>query len=239
MKVAICDDEKIIVEKISSCVMAVSSRYGIDVECFTFTNGYELIDFCESNEPDAIFLDIAMPEIDGFQTANKLLEFKDDVTLVFVSNNEALVFSSYEYKPFWFVPKSQMHLLELVVDKIMCKINNARLISEKLNITIGKTKVEINPMEVLFFKNDDHYIQYFTDKGIKSGSVRGNISDIEKQLKSHFFVRCHNRFIVNCRFVSGVKNTGCILTNGEIIPVSRSKMAETTNALHEYIRRMK
>ena len=140
MKVAICDDEKLIVEKISSCITAVSSRYGIDVECFAFTNGYELIDFCESNEPDAIFLDIAMPEIDGFQTANKLLEFKDDVALVFVSNNEALVFSSYEYKPFWFVPKSQMHLLELVVDKIMSKINNARLCSEKFNITIGKTK---------------------------------------------------------------------------------------------------
>lgn len=132
-----------------------------------------------------------------------------------------------------------MYLLELVVDKIMKKINNARLCSEKFNITIGKTKVEINPTEVLLFKNDDHYIQYFTDKGVKSGSVRGNISDVEKQLKFHFFVRCHNRYIVNCRFVSSVKNTSCILANGEIIPVSRSKMAETTDVLHEYIRRMK
>lgn len=238
MRVAICDDEQTVINQISACVSKIASKYNIKVDFYTCNNGYELIEFCKHNAPDAIFLDIAMPGIDGFETAERLLDIKNGITLVFVSNNESMVYSSYEYRPFWFVPKSQMSLLEVVVDKIMNKINNIRLGSKEFVVNLGKSKITVSPLEVVYFKNDDHYVQYFNNDGTISQSYRGSISDIESQLRTHFFIRCHSRYIVNCRFIKSLKSKECTLTNGKVIAVSRSRMNEAIEDFHEYVRRM-
>jgi two-component system LytT family response regulator len=46
---------------------------------------------------DVIFLDIDMPNFDGFETA-KILNEKANCELVFVTNHEEFVFKAYKFK---------------------------------------------------------------------------------------------------------------------------------------------
>lgn len=55
---------------------------------FTATNGREALEKAQAEKPDVIFLDIVMPEQDGFGTCRKLASNNDtkNIPVVFVSS---------------------------------------------------------------------------------------------------------------------------------------------------------
>lgn len=182
------------------------------------------------------FLDIALPGFNGLETAERLLEIQKDAVLVFVSNQESMVFSSYEYHPFWFVPKSQMKLLEIVTEKVIEKIDSCKNEVLKKQITMEKKLVEVNFHEIAYFENSDHYVRLVSKSGEVSNSYREKLGSVEAQLKENWFVRCHSRYLVNCRMISYIEASACELLNHEKIPISRKRMNCTKTMFQEYLR---
>lgn len=239
MNIAICDDEKIIMERLSVYIRNAAAKYGRDCNIQTFDSGEELLSACKSSVFDAVFLDIAMPYPDGFETAKRLMVLKPDVNLIFVSNKESMVFSSYEYNPLWFVPKSQICFLETAMHKIISKIEKEELENRLVSVKIEKNKVtEIDIKKTSYIKSEAHYLRIFTVDKEYSESYRNNLDNIENQLSKYSFVRCHHRYLVNCKNISAIQNSYCILLNGERIPVSRNKMAATKECFQNYLRSM-
>ena len=103
IRIAIVDDEKIILEKICQLIeRSIDIKTSIDI--FESSNLF----FQKVNNIlcDIVFLDIDMPEINGFEIAKTLNNARPDITIIFVSNFEHLVFESFEFHPFRFVRKS-------------------------------------------------------------------------------------------------------------------------------------
>ncbi|MBR5271587.1 MAG: response regulator transcription factor [Clostridia bacterium] len=237
MKIAICDDEKKYIDEISDYISKIALNRGREYKVFICKNGYEIVRLCKKVKLDAIFLDIAMPGFDGFETAKQLLEIRKNIIIIFVSSQEGKVFNSYEYQPFWFVPKSNMQILDIVVDKMIDKIENYETENALIAINVEHKKViEVNLKEILYFKTNDHYLQAVYKDGHISESYRYKLDHVEKQLISCYFVRVHNRYLVNCRAVSYIEKSSCILSNGEEIPISRAKMAQTKEIFQNYLR---
>lgn len=237
MKIAICDDEKKYIDEISDYISKITLNRGREYKVFICKNGYEIVKLCKKEKLDAIFLDIAMPGFDGFETAKQLLEIRKNIIIIFVSSQEGKVFNSYEYQPFWFVPKSNMQILDIVVDKMIDKIENYETENALIAINVEHKKViEVNLKEILYFKTNDHYLQAVYKDGHISESYRYKLDLVEKQLTSHYFVRVHNRYLVNCRAISYIEKASCILSNGEEIPISRAKMAQTKEIFQNYLR---
>lgn len=236
MKIAICDDEQIFVESLTKSVKERFEKHKCEYEIFSCNCGDKLIEMCKRHNLDVIFLDIAMPGFDGFKTAEEIQKIRENIVLVFISSNEAMVFSSYEYKPFWFIPKTQMELLDIVIDKIVYKHISDDKKEIVVPIIMGNEVVEINLNLITYFSTDDHYIKFANKHGKVSNIYRCKLDDIEKQLNKYMFIRIHNRYLVNCRMVSLIKNSTCILLNDEKLPVSRSKIAETKEIFQDYLR---
>lgn len=237
MKIAICDDERIYIDTVSSYINKISKKCNRECDIFTCQRGDALIALCEKEILDAVFLDISMPGFSGFETAEKLLKIRKNIIIVFVSSKESMVFSSYEYKPFWFVPKSQIAMLEIVINKLFEKFdancNKDRFVT--INVEIHKV-IEINLTEAAYFKTDDHYIQLIMKDKSSSTSYRNKLNNIEEQLTKYWFVRVHSRYLVNCRHISEIENNFCKLINGEEIPISRARMAQTKEMFQNYLR---
>lgn len=237
LDIAICDDEQIFISKISEYIISATKKKEIKCRIHNCQSGAELLKLCEEKKIDAVFLDIAMPGIDGFETAKQLLKIRSNLILVFVSSKEAMVFSSYEYKPFWFVPKSQMSMMEIVVNKLIKKIELEAKEYPIIAINVEDNRVvEIDIREIAYFKTDDHYIRLVMKSGKKSDSYRYKLDSIEKQLEDKWFVRVHSRYLVNCRMISLIEKNTCILTNGEHIPISRVNMASAKSIFQKYLR---
>lgn len=237
MKIAICDDEKLYIDTVSSYVNEISKKHNKKCDIFTCCRGEALVDIYEKEVFDAIFLDISMPGIDGFKTAEQLLKIRKNTVVIFVSSKETMVFSSYEYKPFWFIPKSQIKMLEIVIEKLFKKLDADVNENTLITINIENNKIlEVDLGKIAYFKTEDHYVQLFYKDRTSSISYRNKIDNIETDLSSYKFARIHNRYLVNCRMISEIEKNSCKLINGEELPISRAKMAHTKEMFQNYLR---
>ena len=239
IKIAICDDEREFTDTLLNNICNEFNKRKIVCDIYTCSSGFDLIDICKSQSIDVVFLDIAMPKMNGFSVAKRLNDVRKSIILVFVSSNEQLVFQSYEYRPFWFIPKTQLELLETVVEKIIDKIKARELENGTILVSLEKRVAEVNLKKVFYIKNDDHYVRFVYDNKRESESYRCKLDEIERQVSKFGFIRSHKRFLVNCRAIKVIEKTKCILHNGEEIPISRTKMSEVKDRFMEYMRSMR
>lgn len=196
--------------------------------------------------PAILFLDIQMPDKDGFDLLRSITNHNFEVIFVTAYDQyviEAIRFSAIDYllKP--------VNINELVnaVDRAIInaekKLQNERLenlmhsINNKnpLRIAIpgNKQTLFINPESILFCKSDNNYtIFYLKDKQKHIASKP--IFEYEELLTPHGFIRCHQSYLVNSLFIkSWIKIDGdrLLLEDGHEIPVSRNNKEKVKQAI--------
>ena len=70
-------------------------------------------------------------------------------------------------------------------------------------------------------------------------ALRKKISEIEKELKSSSFIRCHRSYIVNLKYVKSISKKTIILENEVNIPLSRNKYKEVNDYFINYLCKIK
>ena len=81
LKIAVCDDEKIICEDIQKKLINIKSDYLID----SFNTSNDIL--LNALKYDIIFLDIEMPEIDGLSIAKELRQRSYKGYIVFLTSH--------------------------------------------------------------------------------------------------------------------------------------------------------
>lgn len=81
-RVLVCDDSNTDITNIKTIVEDAG------YEVFTASNGSEALDAAKEKQPDIIFLDIIMPEMDGYETCRKLQEdaVTKEIPVIFVTS---------------------------------------------------------------------------------------------------------------------------------------------------------
>ena len=236
MRIAICDDEAIFSEKLKEILQAEFKDHNIDCKLITVQNGKTLLQLCQKKRIDAVFLDIMMPEIDGYKTAEKLRTIRKQTKIVFVSNKDSDFCRSYQYSPIWFVPKTQMEWITWAVKKLIEKYKEYENDESYINLTMENKNIEVDIRDIKYFKTDGHYIRYKYSNGTESSSYRCKLSDIEHQLKKYWFVKTHNRYLANLRMVRNVSEKELIFNDGDSIPISRNQKNEVKDNFQDYLR---
>ena len=220
MKIAICDDERIFTDIFREKLEMTAEKCGIECTVSAFLNGAEMISML--NRFDAVFLDVDMPGLSGEETAEYIIGSEKTLPIIFVTNHDDFVFSSFRYRPFGFLRKryidSELEDIIKRLDKYLTEIERCytfnshnKLISVRLN--------DINYIEVY-----GHETLVHTANAVLTTSKA--LSAIEKELSEYGFIRTHKSFIVNTRYIFSVERNSIILSNGENLPVSRTKLAD-------------
>ena len=104
MYLAICDDDILLCANLRRKLAAFDTG-GNKLLVDEYHSGEELLKgACRCNY-DAVFLDLYMEGMSGFDTAKALAERKSEARIIFLTSNESLVFDSFEYQPFYFLRK--------------------------------------------------------------------------------------------------------------------------------------
>ena len=228
MKIAICDDERIFTDIFREKLEMTAEKCGIECTVSAFLNGAEMISML--NRFDAVFLDVDMPGLSGEETAEYIIGLEKTLPIIFVTNHDDFVFSSFRYRPFGFLRKryidSELEDIIKRLDKYLAEIERCytfnshnKLISVRFN--------DINYIEVY-----GHETLVHTANAVLTTSKA--LSAIEKELSEYGFIRTHKSYIVNTRYIFSVERNSIILSNGENLPVSRNQLTDVKQMMIKF-----
>lgn len=233
IQIAVCDDEILLLPYLSSAIQNAFREQGFPVELYTFSSARDLLaDVTAGAVYTVAFLDIDLPELDGIALAARLTALSPDTVCVYVSAKEDRVFDALLTHPFAFVRKScfQMDLSAAVRDIALrlvppedklCPITDALGRSYPLNLD-----------RTLYIEAQDKYLAVVQQNG--RDLIRYTLSELERDLSDHRFLRTHKSYLVNYRFIHRLGAGQVVLEGGAVLPVSRYRAAEVRRLFVAY-----
>ncbi len=235
LRIAVCDDEKVFLEKIKGKIQDnIKDAYECNI--ITFNNSAELIANLTAESIDAVFLDIDMPKIDGFETAALLQKIKQNILIIFVTSHDDMVYHAWDFQPFWFIRKSHLNDLRTIMPRLFQKIKYNREQERFLfNLVAENYVIEIDMNTITYIESikNDIFINSNINQPVK---VRCKLSDAECQLYPFHIIRIQNGILINCRFISKVTSREVLLTNGMKFNISRDRVAYVKNEFQKFVR---
>lgn len=235
INICICDDDKISLDRVEDFLNRFFADK-CDYSMASFQNGEDLLNYCEKNCPDVVFLDIDMPAMTGFEVAERLQMIKKNVLIIFITSYEDKVYQSWEYQPFWFVRKNHIEDLNIVLPKLFAKMEQEQK-ETVVKLVSNNSATELDLDNVVYIESYKHDI-ILHDKNGGKATFRCRISDAEAQLLDHYIVRIQKGILVNLRFVSRVTSRNILLTDGSVLSLGRDRIEDVKNKFMLYVRGM-
>ena len=108
IKIAVCDDNIMFVDKIYNLIVKYSSNNNLKINIFTFADSEELINSCKYRLYNIVFLDVEMKPFDVIKTGENLRLLFPDVILVYVSSYINYAVQGYKVKAFRYILKNNI-----------------------------------------------------------------------------------------------------------------------------------
>lgn len=226
MKIAICDDEDLFIQKIYQYLW---QQPDCAVECF-LSPAALLEKYNAGERYDVLFLDILMPDINGIELARKIRDFDADAILVFLT-------SCLEYAPSGYEVKAFRYLLKPVADndilRVMEDIRSQVADFHKLLLETPEGSFLLHTRELQYLEadNKDSILYYQND----TLTLRKGLNELEEMLPASLFFRIHRKFLVNMSHVREYDAVRLTLDCRRTLPISRRKSREFRLALKNYI----
>ncbi len=218
-KCLIIDDEPFARKLIRSHVVKIE---GLELtgEC---GDAIEASNFLRNHRVDLVFLDIQMPEIDGFQFIRTL---KDPPSIIFTTAFRDFALEAFELDVIDYLLKP------ISFDRFMKAVNkffdrNAtssskviELADESFIYLKADRKIhKISLHDIIYIESMDEYVKVHLQN--KALVTRVTISSLQNKLGANSFVRIHRSFIVATKFISSVSSEG-VEMRGKLLPFGRA-----------------
>lgn len=241
MRLALCDDNAVFLERFEDYVRKYFSEYFDDLMIYKYTNGVMLLNHHKIKPFDIIFLDIDMPKITGFEIASELKKVNVNSYFVFVTSHSEFVIKCFDFQPFNFIQKDSKDLVLKKLKKIAFQLAQTMRQEEKIVLEDRETgRIAVGLKDVIYIESSGHYVKYHIDKTNTIFQVRASISVLEEQYKSADFIRVQKKFLVNLKHILNidVSNDAVILKQGIELPLSRSMKISVNEQFTQYLRMM-
>lgn len=180
---------------------------------------------------DIVFMDIALPELNGIEAARKLREIDEQVVLVFVTNMANLAVRGYEVSALDFIIKPvDYDSFAMKMPRVLKAVNNRKGV--EVTIQTDRAMIVMKAVDIYYVEVSRHTLVYHTKSG--AFSSRGTLDALSKKLLDENFVRCNVCYLVNLRHVKKVEGDN-VEVGGDVLKISRARkksfMLELTNFL--------
>lgn len=201
----------------------------------TFNNSLEALDFINSATVDAVFLDINMPMMTGFELIS-LIENKTKVIITtafreFAAESYDLDVLDYLVKP---IPLPRfIKCINKITTEYNLK-NNIKVETTKgdshIFIKVDKKMMKINIEEILFIEGMKEYIKVVTPD--KTYITHKSLTSLSEELPADRFLRIHKSYVIALNKVKSIEGNR-IQIQSYTIPIGRNYSKDVKNKILE------
>jgi DNA-binding LytR/AlgR family response regulator len=234
-RIAICDDEKKILDEVSEYIASYREKRGnADIQAFCFDSASSLLSALEDGKTFDIFvLDVYIGDEMGTALAVDIRKFGIESPIIFAT-------TSVEHAPESYETGTLRYLIKPINLAKFYEAMDAALASvEKISQRLIKIKTEnglesINVSHIICSEVHDHY-QYVTMYNGTQIKIRMTVTELFTMLSGYGgFIRIGSAYIINLRHVKNVSRTEVCLYNDVSIQIPRGKHAEIKNAFWNF-----
>ena len=196
----IVDDEKLALSRLQRLL----NENGIE-DITAFNNPVDALKEITKTKFDAVFLDISMPNISGFELADSIIALEPKTFIVFQTAYEEYALEAFKKGGIGYLVKPiETEAIKNILEKI--KLFKSNSIDESKKI-LGKRGDKLYLIDL----NDIYYIKADLDEVIikikeADAYVRRKIGDLENLLVGKNFFRVHRSYIVNVDKIKSMKS---------------------------------
>lgn len=236
-RVLIIDDE----EKARTALRNLLEKHCPDIrimgEAGNVRSGLELI---EQEQPDAIFLDVQMPDGTGFNLLEQAgkINFK----VIFVSAYDSFAMQAFKFSALDYLQKPvDPDLLIDACSRLVKSESRYEEINKKLEVLLGNMnsfeKIALPTMDGIIFvkirditrcESDNNYTNIFLNNGQKI-IVSKTLKEYDDMLTPFNFFRIHKSYLINLAYLQRYKKGeggSVIMEDGAELEVSRRRKEE-------------
>ena len=242
-KALIVDDE----EKARNLLASFITEYLPEVTILdSVSNVMNAVKSINKNQPDIVFLDVDMPELNGFQ----LLDFFDEINfqIIFTTAHSEYAVKAFQVSAVDFLLKPiQIGELLKSFEKVkkMNRLQNNELYStfksnlsdkgfQKIALSISSGVLFVPLNEIVYLQAEGAYTNFIVKEG-KKIMVSKKIKEFEHILSpENGFYRSHRSFIVNKEYIKQyIKTDGgsLLMTNNDEVSISKDMKETILNEL--------
>jgi two-component system LytT family response regulator len=193
--------------------------------------------------PSLVFLDIAMPNKDGFELIKEV--DNKDFNVVFTTAHSEYALKAFKADAIDYIQKPiDIDDLRKAALKAM-QFSNHEIITadsiikpsqvttedemEKISVPTRNGYIFIENKEILYFRASENYTEIFLENGKKVVSSK-TIKRYEEKMNPNIFYRTHKSYIINrhnhLKELSRQAGNFVIMSNGDCIPIARRRFSE-------------
>lgn len=225
LKIGICDDDLSSAARSQSLIETTLKKQQIDnYEVRVFNQPENLYKYLDDELLDILFVLLEGTCEDGICVARRLEEMHAGLQVVFLAEGmENYSSRIYETEHLYFVVKEE---LEYYLPHIFEKRKRIESQGNRQRIMVtskGRQRI-IVIQKILYFERNKRTTQIVCEEEWISTSA--DLNSLLQAVGGAGFMRCHNSYAINFDYVKEFRRSEFLLTNDDIIPISRRYQPE-------------
>jgi two-component system LytT family response regulator len=232
------------------------SAAGVDVIA-TCADGRAALDVIRAERPDVLFVDVEMPEIDGFALLELLEPEELPPAIVFVTAYDEHALRAFEARALDYVLKPfARERIHAAVERATQRVREMRALAESLGrsdamaegserlaylerlvVRERDTTIVVPVADLQWIEADTYYVRLHTTTG-RPRLLRERMAALEARLDPAVFIRTHRSAIVRLDRIRTIRTVSryehvVLLTDGTRVPLSRDRRARLESLLRD------
>lgn len=233
MKIGLCENGIITMENLIKIVRKLEKTVHDKFWIEEFSKHEEICDYLQSGDKlDILILEVTMQPADGLEIAKFIRNQINDqlMQIIFLSAKENYAMKVFSVRPFDFLVSPFTE--EKISDVIQRAVEHIEASSQAFVYEKKGGLFRIPYKKIIYFESFRRKIQIITVD--REESFYGKISDLENQLDSDSFIAINRSIIINFLYADSYQGTGIKMSNGEVLPVSRSREKKIQEMFHRF-----
>lgn len=238
LRIAIVDDEDIFRKRISGFLGEYLDKRKIEFSLELFGSGREVLELgtriCNFG---VFFLDVSMRDVDGIAAARKIREYAADAVIVFVTAYIDYSIEGYKVNALRYVLKDNENLADSLnecMEAVMREISKRK---SPIHFHFNEGEKTLSEEQIMYIESRLHKLEFhMTDTDHTTYTMYRTLNEIEQKLDVYdTFLRIHQSYLVNLKYVEMVNNYTVSLSNGEVIKAAKSRYSNVRKEFMKYI----
>ncbi|HHV13654.1 MAG TPA: response regulator [Clostridiales bacterium] len=231
MRIGICDDNEHYLKKLTLMVDDMTADY--EDRSIEPVSPDKLLDEIKNRSfsYDVFITDIDLGNYTGIELVKEINDISSSCIIIFISNHINFATQVYDVRHIYFVLKSEAEVrLAKALEKAFSIYQEQR--NSFLAISYQNKNHRIALADITYIEAFGRYLYIHTKE--ETYTCIKTLRDISMEL-SRVFVKCHKSFIINMDYVRSNDRGNCLLSSGEIIPISTTYNKAFQDSFRQYI----